>query len=73
MFVPGTLRSSARRTDMEGVKLPCELSCQRGGHGECMSFPQEGLGTPAEQQGREYEAANFRCKAKSNRSDDLQT
>lgn len=71
MFVPGTLQSSAQRADMEGLRLARELSCQRGGHGEYMPFPQEGLGTPAEQQGREYEAANFRCKAKSNRVNDL--
>ena len=71
MFVPGTLPSSAWRADMEGVRLGCELSCQRGGHREYMPLLQEGLETPAKQQGREHEAANFRCKAKSNRRNDL--
>lgn len=55
----------------EGLGLPCELACQRRRHREQVPLPQEGLETPAKQQGREYEASNFRCKGKSQRGSDL--
>lgn len=47
------------------------MSCQKCRHREQVLFPQEGLETPAKQQGREYEASNFRCKGKSPRASDL--
>lgn len=41
----------------------CELSCHR--------HREQVLETPAKQQGKEYEAPNFRCKCKSQRGSDL--
>lgn len=37
-----------------------------------MPFLLEGLETSAKEQGREHEAYNFRCKAKSSRGNDLE-
>lgn len=71
MFVAGTLLSSAWQAGMEGAGLPRELSCQRCRHREQVPLAQEGLETPAKQQGREYEESNFRCKGKSQRASDL--
>lgn len=51
VFVSGTLVSSAQRADVEGVTLARKLSAQRGGQGEHVPFPQEGLATPEEQGG----------------------
>lgn len=67
MFVSGTLVSSAQRADVEGVTLARKLSAQRGGQGEHVPFPQEGLATPEEQGGglkrlNPTGATTYRCE-----------